>query len=160
MDKKLKIAFVCTGNTCRSPMAAFMLKDELKRRKIKGVTVTSFGLNPTEKEINPYAKQELERLNVKITAFKPKKLTKSFALKQDALICVTEEIKNELIKAQIENAYSFKELFGEELFDPYGKGKEAYADCAAKLKNYAAELADMITEIIDDERRKNGGIIK
>ena len=147
MSVKMKIAFVCVGNTCRSPMAMFILKDELKRRKIKGVAVTSYGLNPTEKEINPYAKRELEKLNVKITAFKPKKLTNSSALKQSAIIV-----------RQIKNAYSFEQLFGCGLDDPYGKGEEAYADCALKLKNYAALLADMITEIIDDERRKNGGI--
>lgn len=158
MSVKMKIAFVCVGNTCRSPMAMFILKDELKRRKIKGVAVTSYGLNPTEKEINPYAKRELEKLDVKITAFKPKKLTNSSALKQSAIIAVTEDVLKEVLARQIKNAYSFEQLFGCGLDDPYGKGEEAYADCALKLKNYAALLADMITEIIDDERRKNGGI--
>jgi hypothetical protein len=37
--KKTKIIFVCTGNTCRSPMAEFLLKRELAAREWQGFAV-------------------------------------------------------------------------------------------------------------------------
>ncbi|HVL63790.1 MAG TPA: low molecular weight phosphotyrosine protein phosphatase [Actinomycetota bacterium] len=39
----MEILFVCTGNLCRSPMAAAMLQSELARRGVRGVRVSSAG---------------------------------------------------------------------------------------------------------------------
>ncbi len=40
----MKVVFVCTGNTCRSPMAEYILRDKLKKRNVEGVKVTSAGV--------------------------------------------------------------------------------------------------------------------
>lgn len=39
----MKILFVCTGNTCRSPMAEGILRDEARKRNI-GIEVASAGI--------------------------------------------------------------------------------------------------------------------
>ena len=44
----MHIIFVCTGNTCRSPMAEALLREALAARGIDSVTVASAGTGAWE----------------------------------------------------------------------------------------------------------------
>ncbi|MFP4686915.1 MAG: low molecular weight protein arginine phosphatase [bacterium] len=39
----MKVVFVCTGNTCRSPLAEYVLRGKLKKRGVEDVEVQSAG---------------------------------------------------------------------------------------------------------------------
>ena len=53
MDRKLKIMFVCLGNICRSPMAEFVMRDELSRRHLDHLIEVSSGATSYEEYGNP-----------------------------------------------------------------------------------------------------------
>jgi protein-tyrosine-phosphatase len=47
-DDRFKVLFVCTGNTCRSPMAAGILKNMLRERGIDNIEVSSAGISAAD----------------------------------------------------------------------------------------------------------------
>ena len=77
IERPLTVCFVCTGNTCRSPMAAAMLNDKTrippvcsmgdieKLLNTKKIRATSAGLFATGAPIAPNAIEALERAGVR-----------------------------------------------------------------------------------------------
>lgn len=68
----IKVAFVCLGNICRSPMAEFIFKDLVKRNNIADICISSFATSSCEvgNPIYPPAKSTLLKhgLNCEHTA--------------------------------------------------------------------------------------------
>ena len=149
MDYALKIVFVCIGNTCRSPIAEFVAKKALKDKGIKNVCVLSRGVFVTEKSINPLSKQILDSKKLNIGNFRPKKLTKATAKNCDALIAMTDEIKNLLIEKGYDRVYSTDELVGYDIPDPYGKGFDDYIECEDTIEAFVVEIVEMIEKILN-----------
>ena len=137
--KKTKIIFVCTGNTCRSPMAEVLFKAELEVRGWKGFTVSSAGIAAKRGDkMNPKSQQALAENGLETEGFSAKKLTEKMIKDAYAIVCMTERQKeylmdarwNAMRKAGVEeienNVYSFYELAGYEVIDPYGKDVDCY----------------------------------
>ncbi len=137
--KRKKIVFVCTGNTCRSPMAEILLKERLKALGLKGFTVTSAGTRTKKGDtINPKSAQVLAENGLSFEKFTSTRLTDKLAREAFAIIGMTAEHREYLMdfrwnafrKAGEENfennVYSFEELTGYEVLDPYGKDVDCY----------------------------------
>ncbi len=138
-EKKPKIIFVCTGNTCRSPMAEILLKAALKKFALQGITVASAGIATKRGDtINPKSAQVLLEYGLEAGVFKSKKLTDKMLREAYAIVCMTEKQREYLMdarwnalrkqgeEAEENNVYSFAELVGYEIPDPYGKDIAAY----------------------------------
>ncbi len=139
--KKKKIVFVCTGNTCRSPMAQLLLSQRLKELNLKGFDVRSAGIAAKRGDtINPKSAQVLGENGIACDKFSSTKLTEKLLLDAFAVVCMTERQReylmdmrwNALKKADrpldnVENnVYSFAEITGYEILDPYGKDIDCY----------------------------------
>lgn len=137
--KRKKIVFVCTGNTCRSPMAELLLKRRLEALGLKGYTVTSAGIKAKKGDgINPKSAQVLQENGIDAEGFTSTKLTDKIVREAFAIVCMTESQKDFLTdmrwnafrkageEAQENNVHSFYEISGYEVLDPYGKDIDCY----------------------------------
>ena len=141
-QKKKKIVFVCTGNTCRSPMAEILLKKRLEFLRLDGYEICSAGIAAKKGDvINPYSSAVLAENGIEFEGFVSTLLTDKLLKDAFAVVCMTEKQREYLMdmrwnafqkskkkpEGEIENnVYSFAELTGEEVLDPYGRGMDCY----------------------------------
>ena len=146
--EKFSIIFVCTGNTCRSPMAEFLFKDYLKQKKRSGdFAVSSAGLEAGKGDrIAPQAVEALTTLGIKHNPErKARVFTVGMSLDGDLIIGMTDE---HAMRCDSDNAISFVDLIGRPIPDPYGYNTQAYLMCAAQMQT----AFDKILEIADQKR--------
>lgn len=138
--KKL-IVFVCTGNTCRSPMAEAVFKAYATEKGLTKLKIRSAGVRAKKGDtLNPKSAQVLDEHGLSLPEFKPSKLTDAMLKQSLAVVCMTDaqrdlvmDMRWRALKNAGEdtddiqnNVYSFAELTGYEVMDPYGRDIDCY----------------------------------
>lgn len=141
--KRKKILFVCTGNTCRSPMAETILRGAIKKRKIKWWDVASCGLfAEVGGSMSENSRLALAEIGLKNEKFTPRQLTQGMIEKSYAVICMTDKQKQ--IIEGCGNVYSVRDICGADIPDPYGCDIEVYR----RTRDALCRVCDIIIEKI------------
>ena len=137
----MRVTFVCTGNTCRSPMLMFMFARYAAEKAID-VEVDSAGVKGGGSPLNPYAAETLAERGIQ---GEEAERFAALAAKSDLVITMTEEQKD-LLNAQFPDvrAECVSSLSGKEIDDPYGKGAEAYRKVADLFDGLLEKIAERV----------------
>ena len=132
---KFSVIFVCTGNTCRSPMAEFMFKAYLKEKgALSDYSVSSAGLYAQRGDtLSENADKALAFLGVAHTQRKARTFTAGMALDSDLVVAMSE--RHAIECGEVNNICTFEDLgSATPITDPYGGPLQLYLDCAAQMR--------------------------
>ena len=145
MAAKKTVTFVCTGNVCRSPMAAGLFYDRLVREKAqRSVRVRSAGIWALEDQpASAYALQVMGERGLDISAHRGHNLSQQEVDEADLILVMTLRHK-EAITQDLERSDGKVHLLASvagpayDIQDPYGGSIGEYRRTANEL----AELID------------------
>lgn len=137
-----KILFVCTGNSCRSPMAKLFLEDMvIKNQSLRsaGVEVDSAGTSVMLDSATPEAITVVSEYGLDLAGHHPKQLDSQLVDWADLVLVMELRHKQRvtsIFPTAAKKTYMLSEYVGEEadVPDPYKCGIEVYRECAAQLQ--------------------------
>ena len=142
-SSKLTVLFICTGNSCRSPMGEQILKQMLAEKRMDNVAVYSAGIQaPVGMKAPIYSKMVCLQNGINLDEHRAKQLTRDM-IKASDLILVMEKAHRLFIQSILPDAsekilllnqlYSSGEL---EIADPIGHEMEAYQQCFNEIHRH------------------------
>lgn len=140
MNKKL-IIFLCTGNTCRSPMAAAMFQDGLTEEEKEKYEVRSFGLAAFGGEpASEHAVEVMHAHGIDISSHRSTPLNRYALAEAELVVCMTEAHSNVLLQVGVPP----EKLIVFDVPDPYKGTLEDYQRCAEKISQELSKVYDRI----------------
>lgn len=138
--KKL-IIFLCTGNTCRSPMAAALFQSGLSAEEREQYEVRSFGLAAFGGEpASDYAVEVMKEHGIDIAGHRSTPLNRYALSEAELVVCMTEAHSRVLLQVGVEP----ERLVVFDIPDPYKGTLADYRRCAEKIKTELTKVYDRI----------------
>ena len=137
--------FVCSGNTCRSPMAAAIANAEIAARlgipykALETVNARALSAGVSARvgaPITPEAAEVLQSLNVPVQPHAARNLTPELAAEAEMIFCMTSAVRKAVIDMLPSVANKTLCLSSDaDVDDPIGKGMAAYVNCARQIRH-------------------------
>lgn len=149
VTRSLNIVFVCTGNTCRSPMARIMFQQLLDERglnwRVKSAGIAAADGAPAARD----AVEVMKEHGLNLSTHEATLLTPTLVSEADLILTMTAAHKDAVRRidpAAIEKTFSLREFVGlsGDVDDPVGRGIDVYRKTAAELRSLLAQAVQQL----------------
>lgn len=147
----MNILFVCTGNTCRSPMA----EGYLKSFGLPDFNVESRGLSDSGLPVSENSATAMREIGIDIGNHISKRLSKEDIENADIIVCMSASHFESLAPFCGDKLY----LLGKSVSDPYGGSLETYRNCRDEIIKGINEMFGYL-KVKPIERKHIGEIAK
>lgn len=143
----MKVLFVCTGNTCRSPMAKALFEEYVKG-KDEDIAVISAGLD-ARGATSQYAIAALLECGINLSAENAIQVDNIIFADADVVFAMTKAQATALAQTfgQADKIRAVREITGYDIPDPYGMGLKAYRECCVALRQAIPKIYDYVKKL-------------
>lgn len=139
----MTILFVCTGNTCRSPMAACLMADLCRQHGLTDVQCLSAGVDAWDGQpASNGAQHAMEKRGMSLAAHRSQTVTQALLNQTDLVFCVSPR-HGDALRYRFTHVPAIR-CFQPAIPDPFGGSDAEYEACAAamevQLKAFAEQL--------------------
>lgn len=146
----MKIIFVCTGNTCRSPMAAAIMNKIASDNDME-LTVLSAGIMAIEgDDVSANAVLAMQEKGIDISGHKAYQLREKDVEEADLILTMTDGQKMMISQLAPDKVFTLGEFSGNDydITDPYGGDLTEYRETADEIYDMMVDAAEKLADMI------------
>ena len=157
VNHNFRILIVCTGNTCRSPMAEGILKKMLKENKIDYIQVSSAGTDSWGSCPASLSALEIAKSSgIDLTSHSSRRLTEEMLKQADLILAMSKSHLDQIEKLNRDSVNksfllkAFPQRSDGESFwirDPIGGTLDDYRNCFSDLKRNIDRIFQRLVEL-------------